>query len=305
MRTDFWMDTHGKGQLHCISWAPKETPKAVVQIIHGIADYAERYGEFAEYLNRQGILVVAEDHMGHGQSISGGSKQGYFHGGWFAAVRDLCSLMQKTQQENPNVPYILFGHSMGSFLARTVLCYKPDSGVRAAVICGTCWQPRYLLPEVISICRLVCRKTGEENPNQKLQNVVFGGYNKRITSPKTPFDWISRAPEIVNAYYEDPLCGFTPACGLLRDMMIGLKYTEEPGNLTKMQKDLPVLFIGGGEDPVGLYGKSIPAAVKAFRKAGMKDVSSKVYPGARHEILNEINKNEVYQDVSGWILSKI
>lgn len=305
MRSDFWMDSQGKGKLHCIRWTPEDSPKAVLQIVHGIADYAERYSPFAEYLNSLGILVTAEDHMGHGQSIKGGSQQGYFHGGWFTAVADTYGLMQQTMREYPEVPYVLFGHSMGSFMARTILCQYPDSGISAAVICGTCWQPRPLLPPVVGICNLVCRAVGEQNISQPLQNTVFGGYNKKVEHPRTEYDWISRDQKIVDAYVADPLCGFTPTCGLLREMMKGLQYTEDPKNLVRMKSDLPVFFIGGGDDPVGLYGKSIPAAASAFRDAGVKDVSMKVYPLGRHEILNEINRDEVFRDVSLWIMQKI
>ena len=148
MRTDLWYDSCGLGKIHACRWTPEGEVKAVLQIIHGIAEFVERYEDFANYLNKQGILVVAEDHMGHGQSINNGGIQGYFHGGWFAAVADSYKLLEDTKQEFPQVPYILFGHSMGSFMARTILCKNPDSGIDAAIICGTGWQPAKLLPMV-------------------------------------------------------------------------------------------------------------------------------------------------------------
>ena len=122
MRTDIWYDSKGAGKIHACRWTPEGEPRAVVQILHGIAEFVERYDAFAEYLNSHGFLVVAEDHMGHGQSINGDGIQGYFHGGWFTAVEDSMQLMADTKAAYPDLPYILFGHSMGSFMARTILC---------------------------------------------------------------------------------------------------------------------------------------------------------------------------------------
>ena len=137
MRTDHFYPSCGAAQIHYCRWTPEGQPKAVLQIIHGIAEFVERYDEFANYLTKQGFVVVAEDHMGHGQSINGDGIQGYFHGGWFSAVEDTCQLLRQTREEYPDVPYVLFGHSMGSFMARTILCKYPDIGLDAAAFDGT------------------------------------------------------------------------------------------------------------------------------------------------------------------------
>ena len=142
IRKEFTIPSVGVGRLHCCRWTPAGEIRAVVQIIHGIAEFIERYDDFAGYLNSLGFLVVAEDHMGHGQSVGKEGIQGYFHGGWFAAVEDSVNLLRQTREEYPDVPYILFGHSMGSFMARTILAKYPDTGITAAVICGTGLQPR-------------------------------------------------------------------------------------------------------------------------------------------------------------------
>lgn len=239
--------------------------------------------------------------MGHGKSIEGGSTQGFFHGGWFAAVSDTYKLMKATMTRHPGIPYVLFGHSMGSFMARTILARYPDSGITAAIICGTGWLPKAPLPLLIRTVDGICRKSGEENPNEKLQKMVFGSYNKRIEEERTPFDWLTRDADIVDAYIDDPLCGFTPACGLLRDMMKGIYYIQQEKNLKNMKKNLPVFFIAGAEDPVGPYGKGVERCVKEFKKAGMINVDCKLYPQCRHEILNELNKAEVYEDVARWL----
>ncbi len=304
MRMDFWYDSQGTGKIHGCRWTPEGEIKAVLQIVHGIAEYIERYDDFARYLNERGILVVAEDHMGHGQSVNGDGIKGYFHGGWFTAVADSYQLLEDTRKEFPGLPYILFGHSMGSFMARTMLCKYPDSGISAAIICGTGWQPSFALPAVIKMVDAVCKKHGETEPNEALQNLVFGSYNKRVEHPRTPFDWLTRDKSQVDAYIAHPMCGFTASAGLLREMMKGIAYIEKPTSLDAMRKELPVFFIAGGDDPVGSYGKGVKKSAEAFQKVGMQDVSLRIYPLGRHEILNEINKDEVYEDVYQWVQEK-
>lgn len=264
MRTDHYYDSCGKGSIHYCKWTPDGEIQGILQIVHGIAEFVERYDDFANYLNSQGYLVVAEDHMGHGKSIEGGSTQGFFHGGWFVAVDDTMCLMKDTMAEYPGVPYVLFGHSMGSFMARTILAKYPDCGITAAVICGTGWLPTAALPALIPVVEGICKKNGEENASEKLQNMVFGGYTKRIENPRTPYDWLTRDESIVDAYIAHPLCGFTPACGLLRDMMKGIYYNQQGKNLKNMKKHLPVFFIAGAEDPVGPYGKGVEKARPFF-----------------------------------------
>ncbi len=305
MRTDYFYDSCGAGKIHVCRWTPDGEVRAVLQIVHGIAEFAERYDDFANHLNSMGYIVVAEDHMGHGKSIGEDGIRGYFHGGWFNGVADTYKLMQDTMAEFPGLPYVLFGHSMGSFMARTILARYPDSGITAAIICGTGWQPRFVLPVLIKVVEGMCKKTGEQNPSEQLQQLIFGGYNKKIANPRTASDWLTRDEAVVDAYVTHPLCGFTPACGLLRDMMKGIYYIEQPENLAKMKKQLPVLFIAGTEDPVGSYGKGVERAAKEFTKAGMSNVSIKLYPDCRHEILNELNKQEVYDDICSWLAAYI
>jgi alpha-beta hydrolase superfamily lysophospholipase len=305
MRQDIWYDSKGAGRIHACRWTPEGKPRAVVQIIHGIAEFVERYDDFANFLTNHGILVVAEDHMGHGQSINGEGIQGYFHAGWFTAVDDTMQLLEDTQKELPEIPYILFGHSMGSFMARTILCKYPDCGLTGAVICGTGWQPAFALPALIKVVEGICKATGETKPNEMLQNMVFGGYNKKVEHPRTSFDWLSRDSKIVDEYIAHPLCGFTASAGLLREMLKGIHYIEQQVNLTHMKKSLPVFFIAGGDDPVGPYGKGVHTCAEAFRKAGMEDVSVRIYPLCRHEILNEINREQVYADVLKWVEKRL
>lgn len=299
MRKDCWYDSHGIGRIHYCRWSPEGEPRAIVQIVHGIAEHVERYDEYADFLTHHGFLVVAEDHMGHGGSVNGGGIQGYFHGGWFAAVEDTYQLLQNMKTEYPNIPYILFGHSMGSFMARTILGKYPDSGITAAVISGTCWQPAFAMPAIVKFMEAACKKIGETNPSDSLQKMIFGSYNARVEHPRTPQDWVSRDNRIVDAHPMNN--GFLPKAGLLRDMMVGISYVERKHVLSSMKKTLPVLFVAGGDDPVGSYGKGVHQAAEAFRKAGMEAVSVRIYPLCRHEILNEINREEIYENILQWM----
>lgn len=302
---EFFYDSCGAGKIHACRWECGGAPKAVVQIVHGIAEYALRYDAFARRLNALGCLVVAEDHMGHGDSGGEGCTQGYFAGGWFNAVDDTYRLLTLTRQEYPDIPYVLLGHSMGSLMARTILARYPDSGIDAAILCGTLWQPTPVLHAGIAACKAVCRADGERTPSRKLEKLVFGSYNRRVEHPRTAYDWLSRDERVVDAYVADPKCGFVPTAGLLRDMLSGIVHIEKGETLRAMRKALPVLFIAGGDDPVGSYGKGVRRCAEEFTGAGMRDVSCRIYPLCRHELLNEINREEVYGDIARWLAEKL
>jgi len=298
MVRDDYYPSRGKGNIRVRYWEPENTPVAVVQLVHGIAEHVERYDDFAAYLCTLGYLVVAQDHMGHGKSTV---TKGYFHGGWFTAAEDTYHLLTETRGKYPDLPYILFGHSMGSFLTRTILAKFPDSGISGAIICGTGWMPEAVLSAGRTLASTICRLKGEEKPSKLLQTMMFGSYNSRIEHPRTPFDWLTRDKKIVDAYIMDPDCGFIPSAGLARDMLTGMQYNQKPATLACMNHEIPVLFIAGGDDPVGNYGSGVLQTADAFRNAGVKSVTTKLYPLCRHEILNEINKEEVYRDIVKWI----
>ena len=298
---DFYYDSCGMGRIRARIWEPEGNIRAIVQIVHGIAEHVGRYDAYARWMTTQGFLVVAEDHMGHGRSVGVEGIQGYFHGGWFAAVEDSYTLMKKTMQDHPGVPYFLFGHSMGSFMARTILARHPDSGISGCIICGTAWQPKALLTAAVPMAKLACMGGGDKKPSPTLQTLMFGSYNQRVEHKRTPSDWLSRDNRIVDAYEADPACGFTATAGLYRDMLLGISYVQEPKTLAAMKKQTPILFTSGSEDPVGAYGKGVEEAFKAFLSVGMEKVKLKLYPLCRHEILNEINRQQVYEDILNWI----
>lgn len=285
-------------------WTPDCDVVGTVQIAHGIAEHCERYDEFCEFLCKKGIAVYINDHRGHGKSVSNG-KIGYFakENGWNKVVADMHSIYEISNQDYPGVSHILFGHSMGSFLARTYqFTYADDfDGV---IICGTAQMPGVVVGAGHALASLIS-KLADDKPSDILDKIAFGAYNNNFKPARTKFDWLSRDESVVDRYIADPMCGFVATAGLFKDMMSGLKMIANPVNVSKMNKLTPVLFIAGNEDPVGENGKGVVRAVKAFENACIKSVSLKLYEGARHELLNEINKYVVFEDIYSWITTKV
>lgn len=304
---DFYFNSStGKNKIHARMCVPDAEPRAIVQIIHGIAEYIERYDEFMSFLADNGIIAVGTDHLGHGKSIESEEQTGFFayDNGWDYVVRDEEVLRLAMHENYPELPIIVFGHSMGSFMARTLLIRYPDA-FNAAIISGTGNQGAALVNGGLFMGNLVTGLRGAHHYSKFLNNLAFGSYNKIYDNPKTEYDWLSRDEANVQKYIDDPLCGFIPSCSLFRDMMTGVKFITNKKNLTAMNKDMPVYFMSGDMDPVGECGKGVQKAYNNFLEAGMKDVSIKLYPGGRHEMLNEINKDEVYTDILAWLESKI
>lgn len=304
---DFYFNSStGKNKIHARMCVPDAEPRAIVQIIHGIAEYIDRYDEFMSFLADNGIIAVGTDHLGHGKSIESDEQTGFFayDNGWDYVVRDEEVLRLAMHENYPELPIIVFGHSMGSFMARTLLIRYPDA-FNAAIISGTGNQGAALVNGGLFMGNLVTGLKGAHHYSKFLNNLAFGSYNKIYENPKTEYDWLSRDEANVQKYIDDPLCGFIPSCSLFRDMMTGVKFITNKKNLTAMNKDMPVYFMSGDMDPVGECGKGVQKAYNNFLEAGMKDVSIKLYPGGRHEMLNEINKDEVYTDILAWLDSKI
>lgn len=304
---DFYFNSStGKNKIHARMCVPDAEPRAIVQIIHGIAEYIDRYDEFMSFLADNGIIAVGTDHLGHGKSIESDEQTGFFayDNGWDYVVRDEEVLRLAMHENYPELPIIVFGHSMGSFMARTMLIRYPDA-FNAAIISGTGNQGAALVNGGLFMGNLVTGLKGAHHYSKFLNNLAFGSYNKIYDNPKTEYDWLSRDEANVQKYIDDPLCGFIPSCSLFRDMMTGVKFITNKKNLTAMNKDMPVYFMSGDMDPVGECGKGVQKAYNNFLEAGMKDVSIKLYPGGRHEMLNEINKDEVYTDILAWLDSKI
>ena len=298
---EFYFPVRKNTRIHCCQWLPEGKPRGIIQIVHGIAEYAARYDELATVFTEHGFVVVAEDHMGHGNSISEEIPQGCFADGWLTAVSDTYRLLQMTKEEYPDLPYIIYGHSMGSFMTRTLLYTYPDAGLAAAVLSGTGWMPKPVLKSGRAICLLEGRRKGWNASSPTIDKLMFGSYNKGYENPRTPVDWLSRDEKEVDKYIADPLLGFSASIGLAREMLGGMLMNEEKENLEKMPKTLPVLFVSGDKDPVGGNGKGVRQTYEAFRAVGMQDVRIKLYPNARHELHNELNREELHADVLAFL----
>ena len=304
---DFYFQSGtGRTSIHALKCVPDSKPRAVVQIAHGIAEHIDRYRPFMEFLADNGFVVAGNDHLGHGKSIRVPEEQGFFaeKDGWWRVVDDMDKLHDIMSNEYPELPYVLFGHSMGSFLTRTYLIKHPDK-YDGVILSGTGHQSPALVLGGNAAASVMAKLNGAMGDGAKLDSLAFGTYLNKIENPRTKFDWLSRDTEQVDKYIADPLCGFVGKIGLYRDMMQGIKFITDKKNIAQMNKEKPVYFMSGDGDPVGDYGKGVERAYKAFCDAGLHDVFMRLYPGGRHEMLNETNKEQVYQDILSWLNEKI
>lgn len=282
-------------------WLPekKDNIKAFVQILHGMAEYSDRYEQFAKYLNKLGFAVFAADHRGHGHTAEEG-ELGWFaeSNGWNRIASDAFEIASYVTKQYHAKQVFLFGHSMGSFLARTVMVQHPDfySGV---VIMGTgCAGLIVSLGKIVA--KMQVNKYGQKAPGETMDKMSFGAYNKMIENPRTKFDWLSRDAKEVDKYIKDPLCGFLCTNGFFYDMLTGILFANNRANAKTLPKDLPLLIISGDKDPVGAYGKGVEKVYNLYRNAGISDVTMKLFADGRHELLNELNKKEVYDYIGSW-----
>lgn len=303
----FFPSSDGKTLIHVNQWTPVDREiVGVVQIAHGVAEYGARYAPFAQFLCRHGFVVAANDHLGHGQSLIEGRPMVYLgdKDGWRNAVDDMEELRRRTAKVFAGKPYFLFGHSMGSFLSRTHLIRYPGR-LAGCVLCGTGHQPAAMIAGGKLVAGHEIKRLGKAAFSVKADNLAFGAYNKAFSPTRTRFDWISANEANVDAYIADPLCGGDTTLGLFRDMLDGLTIITKQSNINQMDKNLPVFFIAGDQDPVGDMGRGVRKAYGCFKKAGLQDVSIKLYHGLRHEILNEASNQYVYKDVLDWLEARI
>ena len=307
--TEFtFLSTDGKTQLHGMRWEPEGgSVRAVLQICHGVAEHIARYDAFARYLNGLGIAVVGHDHLGHGLSLPEGGTPVYFgeSNTWNTVVDDIYVLHQRIRLWYPDVPLCIMGHSMGSFLTRTYLIRYPGT-VKAAIIMGTGWQPKAVIAGGMAVAKAVGAVVGENGTSDLVTNLAFGAYNKLFAPNRTSCDWLSADEDNVDAYMADPLCGADATVGLFRQMLSGIRFNQKLSNLRQMDPRIPVLFVAGEKDPVGDCGNGVRRTYQEFRRAGVQDCTLKLYPGLRHEILNEkAQQQQIFEDIGQWLTSKL
>ncbi len=276
-------------------WIPEEV-RAAVQLTHGMAEHIDRYSAFAEFLAANGILVYGQDHAGHGQSIGENMPKGYFgeKGGWDHLVQDMRTLYTTVKKDYPSIPFILFGHSMGSFLARTYSSRYGDD-FDAFVFCGTAGA-NPAIPVAKMIARREISKRGAQKPSMLLNKLAFGPYNKPFKPNRTEFDWLSVNEKNVDKYIADDLCGFPFTAAGMLDLFEGLTVISGKKWAEKVPNK-PILVIAGGNDPVGSMGKGVKQVSAWLKDTGHDHTEMILYPNGRHEILNEDFRERVYKDV--------
>ena len=297
----------GTTTLYGRTWAPEHgAPRAILQLVHGIAEHIGRYDRFARFMSDHGYLVCAEDHLGHGNTPENAEDLGYTadKDGWGKMTDNVRALHERIAPQYPGIPYFILGHSMGSFLTRSYLIRYPGT-VDACALLGTGQQPESVLKAGLAACRLEQIRLGKRGRSKLLQSLCFGAYNSQFKPNRTESDWVCSVDEVVDAYIADPFCQVMPTVTLMRDMLTGIRFNQQAENLAKMDKTTPVFFLSGDQDPVGSNGTGVRAAYQSFLDAGCGHVRLKLYPGGRHEMLNEHNWQDVYDELLSWFDQQI
>ncbi|MCQ2400612.1 MAG: alpha/beta hydrolase [Lachnospiraceae bacterium] len=300
-----YKSSDGETDIHAIRWIPDGKIKLVLQIAHGMAEYIDRYDAFATFLAGKGVLVTGNDHLGHGKSIRDEEDLGFFSSadGNRKVLSDMDELRRITKEKYPDVPYFLMGHSMGSFLCRQYIAESGDK-LNGAIIMGTGLQPAFLTALAKSLCTIIASFKGWHHRSPFIDNMAFGSYNSGF-GEKGGTDWLSVNKENVDRYNADPLCGYMFTLNGYYNMFHSINKLADKKYIANMPKKLPVLITSGGKDPVGDGGSAPALLTGQFEKMGMEDVTLKLYPDDRHEILNEDDRETVYNDIYTWLKSKV
>lgn len=288
--------------IHVNRWLPEGPAKAVVQIAHGMAEHSDRYARFAEQLTGAGYAVYAGDHRGHGGTATAPEDEGYFadHAGWATVVDDLHLVTERAKSEQPGLPFFLLGHSMGSFLARSYAARFGDE-LDGLILTGTGGDPGLLGKVGALVASVEGRIRGRRHKSTLLNSLTFGQYNKAFQPNRTEFDWLSRDDAEVDKYIADPRCGNVFTSGFFADLLPGLAEINSDETVERVPKDLPIHLASGSMDPVGDRTKGVQQVATQYRRLGVEDVTTRFWPDARHEILNETNRDEVMAELIAWL----
>lgn len=292
--------------IRAVKYVPEKPIKAILQISHGMVEFIDRYENFADFLCEKGILVTGNDHLGHGGSVRSKEDWGYFSSedGNRCIIEDLHQLTLLTKNEYPNIPMFLLGHSMGSFYARQYICDYPFE-FNGAIIMGTGLEAKPTVSAGRMVCKILATFKGWKYRSEFVNNMAFGSYNKKFEPCRTKMDWLTKDENIVDWYLNEPRCTFLFTLNGYYNMFTGILRLHDKSLLSKMNKDMPIFFVSGEDDPVGSFGKGVKKSYDMAKDAGVKDVSIKLYPKDRHEILNETDRENVYQDLYDWICLKL
>lgn len=286
------------------SWTPDEglAVLGVVQVLHGMAEHSARYVRLGEALASAGFAVYATDHRGHGQTVGPGGTQGFFAArkGWDLVVRDAHEVATHVRHLHPGAPLLVIGHSFGTVIARELAIRYGDE-LAGMVLSGPPGDPGALGVLGRMIAAVEGRVLGGKHPSKLLDRMTFGSFNAAFRPNRTQFDWLSRDPAEVDAYVADPACGFVSSDAMFADLITGLAAVHTTDRVRKVPASLPVLVLGGSADPVCRQGRVVTEIATCYREVGLTDVTTKIYPDARHEVFNETNRDEVTADVLAWL----
>ena len=306
IKTEFsFPSTNGINTVRGVRYLPADGQcKAVLQISHGMVEHYDRYDDFMNYMAENGFAVYMHDHIGHKHSVDNDEQLGYFaeDEGYKCILNDLYHTAMMAKEENPGKKYFLLGHSMGSFYARVFASQYTDI-IDGVIISGT-GGPNKAAAMGGKLVRLLIKLKGDRYRSGFVNNMAFGEYLKKIENPETPSDWITRDKEIVKEYVADKYCQFVFTLSGFRDLMDIMGQSNDKQTFENTPDSLPVYIFSGSMDPVGDYGIGVLNVVDGYKTAGCTDVQVKIYDGGRHEMLNEINRREVYDDVKNWLCEK-
>jgi alpha-beta hydrolase superfamily lysophospholipase len=285
--------------LQARRWIPDGKIRGIIQIVHGMAEHIDRYDHVACALNDAGFLVTGHNHLGHGQSSS---LHGFFgaQNGWQALIDDVHSLRTITEKAYPDIPYFLLGHSMGSFVVRCYLTEHAD-GLAGAVISGTGYYQPPVVRAGLALSNLLCSLGYAKKESPIIDRIAFSSSNKPFAPNRTPFDWLTRDKTEVDKYISDPECGFLFTASGYRDLFRGLMRLTRTEDLKRIPSSLPVLFISGERDPIGAMGNGVRKVSQDFINAKIRNITVHLYPECRHELFNELNRQEVFGDLIDWL----
>lgn len=298
-----------KTNIEAVRWIPDSGEyRAILQITHGMVEYKERYEPFAEFLTQNGFMVVAHDHLGHGESVISKDDWGYMadENPSDTLVEDMHTLRRMVQSDNPDKDYFMLGHSMGSYMLRKYLS-RYGRGLKGAIVMGTGCVPDGTTKAALFLTKVVAKFHGWGYRSPFIEGLTFGKPYKRydITGKDATNSWLSKNTESVKKYYSDPKCTFKFTLNAYKGLFEAVYFDNQPENIAKIPKELPILMVSGADDPVGDMGVGVEQVHQKFCQAGIKDVTCKLYKDDRHEILNELDRQQVYDDILQWLQSKM
>ena len=281
-----------------------ENPKGILQIVHGMTEHIGRYESFMQYLAENGFIVCGHDHLGHGKTAANESEYGYFakKDGHKLLSEDAFLFGNAVKKDHHGLPLILLGHSMGSFVVRSTVREHPNA-CDALIIMGTSGKNPLAFPGLL-VSRIIRRIRGEKHVSKFVSNVAFSSYNK-YTESEHPFAWLTRDETVLETHDADPMCTFEFTVSAMCDLILLQSLCNKRSWFGNIPRELPILLVAGDCDPVGNYGKGVEEVYRRLRAAGARNVSCKLYPGMRHEILKEIGKETVWKDMLDFLTAQI